>query len=305
MKIALLLLAFASVVGGIIGGIIGNTFNYPFTGFIWGAALVLGAYLAYQIEILNEKEAKILQLLGKFSRCLNRDGESAGIYLVARPFEKVFKRVLVKQDFPIQLYRDAGERAEVDFKDCSSTINATAWLRVEDPVKYCYEVTNPEQYTENFIDSTIRPEFAIRTLDQANSDKDQIARDNLSGISDDLLDKAGARMTKLFIEDFAFPEEVKTIRKDLLRGETDAKKIEARTAGWVNSIAGIAKGLVNEGMPQNEAIQKATEIFFEQTGMETVREAQANITFISEKVKGMMGFFAPSGQVPRQRSKQP
>lgn len=295
MNIAIALLAFASLIGGVVGAIVGNLLNHSFTGIFCGAVLALGAYLAYEIEIVNEREAKVLQLLGKFSRCLNEDGKSAGIKLVARPFEKVFKVVKVEQDFPIQLYRDAGERAEVDFKDCSSTINATAWIRVNDPVKYCYEVTDPEQYIENYIDSTVRPEFAVRTLDQANSDKDQIAQASLPTINKDLLGKAGAQMTKLFIEDFAFPEDVKEIRKELLRGETDARKIEARTTGWVSSIAGIAKGLIDQGMSKESAIEKATEIFFEQTGMETVKEAKASITFITQEVKGILRVFAPSG----------
>lgn len=290
----------ASIICGTIGYFVGNTFGYWFTGTFAGAALAFGTYLAYEIEIANEKESKVLQLLGKFSRCLNKDGKSAGVYLVAKPFEKIFKIVPVEQDFPLELYRDPKEGNEVTFTDCSSPISARAWLRVHDPVKYAYEVKDPENYAENYVDSTIRPRFGGRTLDKANTDKSDIATECLPLINNGfdervgILEKAGVEMTQLFIEDFRLPDEVKKIRDDLLQGETDAKRYRAKFDGVIDAIANVAKGLVTQGMSEEKAIEKAADIFFEQTGMETVKEAKENITFITENVKSMLRVFSPA-----------
>ena len=301
--LSLMIATIISLVFGIIGYYIGSLFGYSLTGIFCSAVFAFGSYLAYAVYIAREKEATNLQIFGKKSRCLNKDGQHAGLKLVARPFEKIFKVVTVQQDFPIELYRDAGERAEVDFTDCSSIINATAWIRVFDPEKFAYEVTNPERYAENFVDSATRPHFATRTLDKANADKSDIASEALPKINDDdpdkhlvgLKEKAGAEMTRLFIEDFAFPAEVKAIRQQYLQGETDAKRLKAKFDGVIDSIANISKGLINEGMTQEKAVEKATMIFFEQTGMETAKDTKANITFITENVRGMLRVFAPTG----------
>jgi hypothetical protein len=176
-------------------------------------------------------------------------------------------------------------------------------VRVFDPEKFAYEVTDPERYAENFVDSSTRPHFATRTLDKANADKSDIASEALPKINDGepdknligLKEKSGAEMTRLFIEDFAFPAEVKAIRQQYLQGETDAKRLKAKFAGVTEAIANLSKGLIEEGMSQEKAVEKATMIFFEQTGMETAREAKANITFITENVRGMLRVFAPTG----------
>ena len=80
-----------SLVSGIIGYYIGGLFNYFFTGAFCSATFAFGAYLAYAVYIANEKEATNLQIFGKKSRCLNKDGQHAGLKLIARPFEKIFK----------------------------------------------------------------------------------------------------------------------------------------------------------------------------------------------------------------------
>ena len=160
---------------------------------------------------------------------------------------------------------------------------------------------DPENFAENYVDSTVRPRFGGLTLDKANTDKSNIATECLPIINDGLgsrvgiLEKAGVEMTQLFIEDFKLPDEVKKIRDDLLQGETDAKRYRAKFDGVVDSIANIAKGLVDRGMTEEKAIEKASDIFFEQTGMETVKEAKENITFITQNVKEMLRVFAPTG----------
>lgn len=285
----------ASAICGTIGHFAGGVFDHGVIGAFVSASISFGAYLACEIYIANEKEATVLQLLGKYSRCLNEDGFSAGIKLVAWPFEKVFNVVKVKQDFPIKLYRDKKEKSEVDFKDGSSPMTATAWVRVEKPVKFTYEITDPDEFIENYVDSVARPEFATRTIDEGNADKSDIAAKCIPLISRDLLAKSGAALVKLFIEDFDFPEEVKKTRAQMLVGESEAKRIAAKFDGVILSIANIAKGLISGGMAQDQAIEQARMIFFEQTAMETVREATSNNTFIAEGVKGMLSFFASTG----------
>jgi hypothetical protein len=165
---------------------------------------------------------------------------------------------------------------------------------VENPVKFTYEITDPAEFIENFVDSIARPEFATRTIDEGNADKSVISAKCIPLISKDLLAKSGAALVKLFIEDFDFPEDIKKIRENLLKGETEAKRFTAKFDGVIKSIAIIAQGLISQGMEKEKAIEEATKIFYEQTAMETVREATPNTTFIAEGVKGMLSFFAPT-----------
>ena len=294
MFLAIALLVIASSVGAALGFYLGSLLGYSFTGGFCGAVLAFCAYLAYEIEITDQKKAKVLQLFGKFSRCLNHDGKSAGLYLVARPFEKIFNEVPVLQDFPVELFRDILERSKIQFKDTFSYLRGTAWVRIFDPVKFTYELSNPVSFIEGLLDSEVRPQFGGKTFDEGNADKGEIST-NSEPIIDEILKNYGCDLSRLFLEDFVLPPEVDKIRQELLQGETDGKRLKAKMDGVVLSIATIADGLIAKGMTQDKAVEKAANIFFEQTGMETVREAKANFTFIAQEVKGMLRVFAPSG----------
>lgn len=294
MILAIALLVIASSVGAALGLYMGNFLNHSLTGGFCGAVLALCAYLAYEIEITDEKRAKVLQLFGKFSRCLNFDGNSAGIKLVARPFEKVHKEVPVLQDFPVELFRDKLEQAKIQFKDTFSFLKGTAWIRVTNPVKFTYELSDPVSFIEGLLDSEVRPQFGGKTFDEGNADKGKISKKSEPKI-DKILKDYGTDLSRLLLEAFVLPPEADKIRQELLKGETDGKRLKAKMGGVVLSISTIADGLIEKGMTPDNAIGKAADIFFEQTGMETVKEAKANFTFIAQEVKGMLRVFAPSG----------
>jgi regulator of protease activity HflC (stomatin/prohibitin superfamily) len=276
------------LLGVLIGGLIGNIFSYPVTGFLCGLIISVGIYISIGITIVPEREARIIQRFGKHHRAIDK----AGIYLLCFPgiIDHEFARFTINQDIVIELYKDGGEKSIVEFSDGQGKILAKTWIRIIDPQIYAYEISSPENYIEGLFDNYVRGRLAEISIDQALREKDLIAKDAKKVISKELR-RTGVELVDLFIENIILLGEASRLREKRLRGKTTAEEVRQESEGWLLSIATIARGFIDHGVNEDKAIQDAIRIFYEQRGLDTIQKTQANVTFIADGVKGILGFF--------------
>lgn len=198
---------------------------------------------------------------------------------------------------------DPTKRIEIDFENGSAGVSASAWYQVGDPsgdrekifnavVKWAYTVLpeeREERITEVF-EGALRPIFQAQTIDKATTGSLRASQDATDAAKDSLAMFGVYPMPSkgIVIRDIDLPTNIVAIRELEFEGQKRALQMKATSSGYWSSIQEIIDAAAKATPPIVLSADKAQEIFERQIALGVIRDAKANITFISPDIDGVV-----------------
>ncbi len=209
-------------------------------------------------RIVPQKSAYIVETLGKYSKTLD-----AGFHILIPFIDKVAYKVSLKEmaiDVPPQIC--------ITKDNVSVEVDGILYMRVMDPVKAVYGISNYVFAVTQIAMTTMRSEIGKLDLD-----KTFVERESINGNVVDAVDKAsdpwGIKVTRYEIRNITPPTSVQEAMEKQMRAEREKRAQIALSEGERQSKINRAEGdrqemtLVSEGEMQkriNEATGRSKEI---------------------------------------------
>lgn len=134
--------------------------------------------LAKGIRIIPQGEEWIVERLGKYQKTLH-----PGLNFIIPYLDAVRYRLITKD-----LILDVQEQEVITRDNAVIVTNAIAFIKVTDPVKAAYGVTDFAEAIRNLIMTTLRSIIGEMTLDEALSSRDKIKARLRESIADEAID---------------------------------------------------------------------------------------------------------------------
>ncbi len=136
------------------------------TGFIFVVALIVFAVitLAKGVRIVPQGMEWIVERLGKYSSTLH-----PGLNIIIPYLDKVAYKLVTKD-----IILDVQEQEVITKDNAVILINAIAFIKITDPIKAVYGVTDFSEAIRNMIMTTLRSIAGDMDLDQALTSRDKI-----------------------------------------------------------------------------------------------------------------------------------
>ena len=134
--------------------------------------------LAKGVRIVPQGEEWLVQRLGRYHQTLK-----PGLTVVIPFFDEVAYKLVTKD-----IILDVQQQEVITRDNAVILCNAIAFIKITDPVKASYGVTNYSEAVRNLIMTTLRSIVGEMDLDQALSSRDMIKLRLRDTISDDVLD---------------------------------------------------------------------------------------------------------------------
>jgi len=149
-------------------------------GFIFVVALVAFAVitLAKGVRIVPQGEEWIVERLGKYSSTLH-----PGLNIIIPYLDRVAYKLITKD-----IILDVQEQEVITRDNAVILINAIAFIKITDPIKAVYGVTDFSEAIRNMIMTTLRSIAGDMDLDQALSSRDKIKARLRESIADEAID---------------------------------------------------------------------------------------------------------------------
>ncbi len=234
---------------------------------MWIFIVVIVLLLVSTIKIVPQTEARVIELLGKYSRTL-----TAGINFMIPVIERCVKKVNLKEqvgDFPPQ---------PVITKDnVTMHIDAVVYYRVFDPKLYAYGVERPLEALALLTATTLRNIVGGLDLDDTLTSREKINAEALI-ILDKATDPWGIRVSRVEIKNINPPRDIQDAMEKQMRAEREKRQtlLEAqahREASITRAEGDKQSAILKAEAERDAAIARATG---EAESIRLVYEAEAN-----------------------------
>ncbi|MGC3964955.1 MAG: SPFH domain-containing protein [Rhodocyclaceae bacterium] len=176
--------------------------------------------IAKGIRIVPQGEEWIVERLGRYLRTLNPGLSILIPYLDAVTYKVVTKDIIL----------DVQEQEVITRDNAVILTNAIAFIKVTDPVKAVYGVTNFSEAIRNLVMTTLRSIVGEMELDEALSSRDKIKARLRESISDEALDW-GISIKTVEIQDIKPSESMQRAMEMQAAAERERKAAVTRAEG--------------------------------------------------------------------------
>ena len=142
--------------------------------------------IAKGVRIVPQGEEWIVERLGKFHATLR-----PGLNIIVPYFDQVRYKLTTKD-----IILDVQEQEVITKDNVVILTNAIAFIKITDPIKAVYGVTDFSEAIRNMIMTTLRSIIGDMTLDEALSNRDKIKARLREGVADEAI-AAGTRVRVL------------------------------------------------------------------------------------------------------------
>jgi regulator of protease activity HflC (stomatin/prohibitin superfamily) len=209
-----------------------------------GLAAVLIIAIVKGARIVPQKQAHVVERLGKYSRTLD-----AGFHVLVPFVDNVTSRHSLKEqviDVPSQMC--------ITRDNISIEIDGVLFLQVLDPVRASYGVDNYLFAARQLAQTTLRSEIGKMDLDRTFEERDSINANIILA-----LDKAsepwGLKIMRYEISNINPPPTVKDALEKQMRAERERRAQVAMSEGDRESRINVAEGHKQEVIKQSEALK--------------------------------------------------
>lgn len=253
--------------------------------------LVVVAVVKY-IRIVPQKEAYIIERLGKYSKTLE-----AGLHLLVPFLERVaYKHSLKEQAI------DVPPQQCITKDNIAVDVDGILYLQVMDPAKASYGIGNYLFATIQLAQTTMRSEMGKLDLDRSFEERMNINAAVVAAV-DKASDPWGVKVTRYEIKNITPPQSIRDAMEKQMRAEREKRAMIAESEGERQAKINRAEGEKQEAIAKsegekmkriNEAEGRAREILL-------VAEAQANgIRQVAEAMATEAGVKAVNMQLAQQ-----
>ena len=195
-------------------------------GFIFVVALVAFAVitLAKGVRIVPQGEEWIVERLGKYSSTLH-----PGLNIIIPYLDRVAYKLITKD-----IILDVQEQEVITRDNAVILINAIAFIKITDPIKAVYGVTDFSEAIRNMIMTTLRSIAGDMDLDQALSSRDKIKARLRESIADEAIDW-GLTVKSVEIQDIKPSESMQKAMEAQASAERERKAMVTKAEGTKQS----------------------------------------------------------------------
>ncbi|HEX5127816.1 MAG TPA: SPFH domain-containing protein [Rhodocyclaceae bacterium] len=176
--------------------------------------------IAKGVRIVPQGEEWIVERLGKYLRLL-----PPGLSILVPYLDQVSYKVITKD-----IILDVPEQEVITRDNAVILTNAIAFIKVTDPVKAVYGVTNFTEAIRNLVTTTLRSIVGEMELDEALSSRDKIKARLRESISDEALDW-GINIKTVEIQDIKPSESMQKAMELQAAAERERKAAVTRAEG--------------------------------------------------------------------------
>lgn len=209
-----------------------------------GLAAVIIIAITKGARVVPQKEAQIVERLGKYSRTLD-----AGFHILVPFFDRITARHSLKEqviDVPSQVC--------ITKDNISIEIDGVLFLQVLDPVRATYGVDNYMFAARQLAQTNLRSVIGTLELDRTFEE-----RENINAKLIEALDKAsepwGLKIMRYEISNINPPQSVKDALEKQMRAERERRAQVALSEGDRESRINVAEGHKQETIKQSEALK--------------------------------------------------
>jgi regulator of protease activity HflC (stomatin/prohibitin superfamily) len=181
--------------------------------------------LAKGLRIVPQGEEWVVQRMGKYLRTL-----LPGLNIIIPYLDDVAYRVVTKD-----IILDVQEQEVITRDNAVIRTNAVAFIKVTDPVKAVYGVTDFTEAIRNLIMTTLRSIVGEMDLDQALSSRDKIKVRLRESIADEAIDW-GLTVKSVEIQDINPSDSMQRAMEQQASAERERKAMVTRSEGQKQSM---------------------------------------------------------------------
>ena len=176
--------------------------------------------IAKGVRIVPQGEEWIVERLGKYFGTLK-----PGLNIIIPYLDKVAYKLVTKD-----IILDVQEQEVITRDNAVILTNAIAFLKVTDPVKAVYGVTDFSEAIRNMIMTTLRSIIGEMNLDEALSNRDKIKARLRESIADEAIDW-GLTVKSVEIQDIKPSESMQKAMEQQASAERERKAVVTRAEG--------------------------------------------------------------------------
>ena len=258
-------------------------------GFVFVVALLIFAAvtLAKGVRIVPQGEEWIVERLGKYSSTL-----APGLNILVPYLDRVAYKLVTKD-----IILDVQEQEVITRDNAVILINAIAFIKVTDPIKAVYGVTDFSEAIRNMIMTTLRSIAGDMDLDQALSSRDKIKARLRESIADEAIDW-GLTVKSVEIQDIKPSESMVRAMEAQASAERERKAMVTKAEGTKQSAILQAEARLEAAKRDAEA-----QVTLAEASAEAIRRVASAIGdqdapmryMLGERYLAAMGRLAESG----------
>ena len=197
------------------------------------------------VRIVPQGEEWIVERLGKFNATL-----TPGLTIIVPYIDKVAYKVITKD-----IILDIAEQEVITKDNAVILTNAIAFIKVTDPVKAVYGVTDFAEAIRNLVQTTLRSITGEMELDQALSSREKIKVRLKETIADEAIDW-GVTIKSVEIQDIKPSESMVKSMELQAAAERDRKAVVTRAEGAKQAMILEAEGRLESA--KRDAVAQVT-----------------------------------------------
>ena len=262
-------------------------------------ALLVIAFGAVGLKIVQQSEVMIIERLGKYSRTL-----SSGINIIwpiiDRPRSIMWRYVkegvdgrklvhfkeLNRIDLRETVY-DFPKQNVITKDNVVVQINAVLYFQIMDSVKAVYEISNLPDAIEKLTQTTLRNVIGELELDESLSSRDTI-NTKLRSILDEATNKWGVKVNRVELQDINPPADIQAAMEKQMRAERDRRAAVLEAEGMKKAAILQAEGARESEIARAEGERQAAILEAEGTADARITTAKAEAEAI-EIIKNAIG----------------
>ncbi len=217
--------------------------------------------LAKGLRIVPQGEEWIVQRLGKYYRTL-----LPGLNIIIPYVDDVAYKVVTKD-----IILDVQEQEVITRDNAVIRTNAVAFIKVTDPVKAVYGVTDFSEAIRNLIMTTLRSIVGEMDLDQALSSRDKIKIRLRESIADEAIDW-GLTVKSVEIQDINPSDSMQRAMEQQASAERERKAMVTRSEGQKQSMI-----LEAEARLESAKQDAAAQVTLAEASAESIRRVTASL----------------------------
>ncbi len=217
--------------------------------------------LAKGLRIVPQGEEWVVQRLGKYLRTL-----LPGLNIIIPYLDDVAYKVVTKD-----IILDVQEQEVITRDNAVIRTNAVAFIKVTDPVKAVYGVTDFSEAIRNLIMTTLRSIVGEMDLDQALSSRDKIKIRLRESIADEAIDW-GLTVKSVEIQDINPSESMQRAMEQQASAERERKAMVTRSEGQKQSMI-----LEAEARLESAKRDASAQVTLAEASAESIRRVTASL----------------------------
>ncbi|MBV5284833.1 MAG: SPFH/Band 7/PHB domain protein [Methyloversatilis discipulorum] len=217
--------------------------------------------LAKGLRVVPQGEEWVVQRMGKYLRTL-----LPGLNIIIPYLDDVAYKVVTKD-----IILDVQEQEVITRDNAVIRTNAVAFIKVTDPVKAVYGVTDFSEAIRNLIMTTLRSIVGEMDLDQALSSRDKIKVRLRESIADEAIDW-GLTVKSVEIQDINPSDSMQRAMEQQASAERERKAMVTRSEGQKQSMI-----LEAEARLESAKRDAAAQVTLAEASAESIRRVTASL----------------------------